>query len=707
MRRGSQDTLSPRLPEPSVDSADYQPEVDVERLAQHFAQRYGSLAEARKALDPEVELKLFEFELALKKWGVKVDNVVHFFAHIDEDYSGSISVEELLNVLDSPLDEIKRREKLRQRNEVKRIFEEMARSICEKFGSIEEAFQKHGSWLHSTSSSLSLAQFGRLAKQLDIELEAAVMQRVFNEIDEDKEGSISVEELQKALSYPIVRYVVVEIAGLLEQKHGGVVEAFESIGEIRPGSVSKVPPPPPSGDRPPVRLAVHEGASQEHFLKVLRQLKVLDTITDSAATMIWTSLQPFTMQDFVQRLLEEHRQAEEEKQRHEEDRERREKERKRRLAESLCLDSRQRAAKEVNSWLDEVRYLEAKGRASGGCKFDIRAYCLLLQDPVSWSFKAFYYRDAYLRTTSAQYTTKNLDRMVHLNNDAVQKNGDNYGKFESANKMSLDEFQKYLDEHHVRSVNVREDLMTQIQGLMADAVQATVSKMNPRQIPNCFEVFGFDFMVDADFRVWLIECNANPCLDLCSAYLSHLIPTMLDSALQLTVDQMFGDLTVANGKEAAPNKWDLLFDTAEAPEALRSTWVEELDPCAEDGFTRMASLGRQLLGKNRPRAKKGSKAASRQKDAEKDSGEDVAAFPQQLITENLRWLCDLPPFRKRLVHQESTIRGGVSLPSDVQMIPRQTAGLDIESCSGPKEVGIVRLLLEVRADKNAAQKGGH
>ena len=31
-------------------------------------------------------------------------------------------------------------------------------------------------------------RFGRLAKQLDIELEAAVMQRVFNEIDEDCAG---------------------------------------------------------------------------------------------------------------------------------------------------------------------------------------------------------------------------------------------------------------------------------------------------------------------------------------------------------------------------------------------------------------------------------------------------------------------------------------------------------------------------------------
>ncbi|CAE7040491.1 TTL [Symbiodinium natans] len=217
-----------------------------------------------------------------------------------------------------------------------------------------------------------------------------------------------------------------------------------------------------------------------------------------------------------------------------------------------------------------------------GRKFDIRAYCLLLQDPATMAFKAFCYRDAYLRTTSAQYTTKTFDRMVHLNNDAVQKKGDDYGKFEPANKMSLEEFQKYLDEHHVRSVSVREDLMVQVQGLMTDAMRATVAKMNPRQIVNCFEVFGFDFMVDVDFRTWLIECNANPCLDLCSAYLSHLIPSMLDSALQLTVDQIFADIG-AGGKDGAGSKWDLLLDTAqEAPGAVSSAWVEEL-PAGADG----------------------------------------------------------------------------------------------------------------------------
>jgi len=27
-------------------------------------------------------------------------------------------------------------------------------------------------------------------------------------------------------------------------------------------------------------------------------------------------------------------------------------------------------------------------------------------------------------------------------------------------------------------------------------------------------VFGLDFMIDEDFKVWLIEVNTNPCLEL-------------------------------------------------------------------------------------------------------------------------------------------------------------------------------------------------
>ena len=38
--------------------------------------------------------------------------------------------------------------------------------------------------------------------------------------------------------------------------------------------------------------------------------------------------------------------------------------------------------------------------------------------------------------------------MVHLTNDAVQKKADPYGKHEKGNKVSYEDFQKYLDTNY-------------------------------------------------------------------------------------------------------------------------------------------------------------------------------------------------------------------------------------------------------------------
>ena len=34
--------------------------------------------------------------------------------------------------------------------------------------------------------------------------------------------------------------------------------------------------------------------------------------------------------------------------------------------------------------------------------------------------------------------------------------------------------------------------------------------VNPNNRKNHFEFFGYDFMIDEDLRVWLIEVNTNP-----------------------------------------------------------------------------------------------------------------------------------------------------------------------------------------------------
>ena len=52
-------------------------------------------------------------------------------------------------------------------------------------------------------------------------------------------------------------------------------------------------------------------------------------------------------------------------------------------------------------------------------------------------------------------------------------------------------------------------------------------KLNASQRNFCFELFGYDFIIDEDCKVWLIEANTNPCLEESSALLRVLLPRMI------------------------------------------------------------------------------------------------------------------------------------------------------------------------------------
>lgn len=51
-----------------------------------------------------------------------------------------------------------------------------------------------------------------------------------------------------------------------------------------------------------------------------------------------------------------------------------------------------------------------------------------------------------------------------------------------------------------------------------------------------FELFGFDFLVDEDFRIWLIEVNTNPYLGIPNDYIAGLLTNMIDDMLAVAVD---------------------------------------------------------------------------------------------------------------------------------------------------------------------------
>ena len=63
--------------------------------------------------------------------------------------------------------------------------------------------------------------------------------------------------------------------------------------------------------------------------------------------------------------------------------------------------------------------------------------------------------------------------------------------------------------------------------------------LDPNRRKYCFELFGYDFILDEDFNSWLIEVNTNPCLEESSQLLKTLMPRMIEDMLRLTVDVVF------------------------------------------------------------------------------------------------------------------------------------------------------------------------
>ncbi len=59
------------------------------------------------------------------------------------------------------------------------------------------------------------------------------------------------------------------------------------------------------------------------------------------------------------------------------------------------------------------------------------------------------------------------------------------------------------------------------------SLSSVAKKINKFERKFCFEIFGYDFIIDDEFNTWLIEINTNPCIEESSPILKMLLPRML------------------------------------------------------------------------------------------------------------------------------------------------------------------------------------
>ncbi|KAF4663913.1 putative tubulin polyglutamylase ttll1, partial [Perkinsus chesapeaki] len=172
----------------------------------------------------------------------------------------------------------------------------------------------------------------------------------------------------------------------------------------------------------------------------------------------------------------------------------------------------------------------------GGKKFDMRIYVLVTSYR---PLRAYQYRRGFCRFCNETYDTTETDNMfIHLTNVAIQKNSDDYNE-EHGGKISdyclnwallsltneMRPWAAYGVTHVVGKWSI-ENLRLWLEGtrgkestdllfrIITEVIVTSLKGVQKVMVndKHCFELYGYDILIDDMLRPWLIEVNASPSL---------------------------------------------------------------------------------------------------------------------------------------------------------------------------------------------------
>lgn len=153
-------------------------------------------------------------------------------------------------------------------------------------------------------------------------------------------------------------------------------------------------------------------------------------------------------------------------------------------------------------------------------KFDIRVYVLVTSyNPL----RAYLFPEGLARFCTEKYSLKSKkNRFGHLTNYSINKKNETFQHNQDAeddsvgSKWSLSALYRFLEAKYGPDVcaKARTDMKMVIAKTLIAADDDINSKMNARVANQqaCFELFGFDLMLDKNFKTWLVEVNISPSL---------------------------------------------------------------------------------------------------------------------------------------------------------------------------------------------------
>eukprot|EP01105_Mastigella_eilhardi_P017585 TRINITY_DN4042_c0_g1_i2.p1 TRINITY_DN4042_c0_g1~~TRINITY_DN4042_c0_g1_i2.p1 ORF type:complete len:353 (+),score=104.14 TRINITY_DN4042_c0_g1_i2:106-1059(+) len=137
----------------------------------------------------------------------------------------------------------------------------------------------------------------------------------------------------------------------------------------------------------------------------------------------------------------------------------------------------------------------------GGKKFDLRIYALVMSYT---PLVVYLYRSGFARFSHHRFSLDDINNTyIHLTNVAVQKTSDSYTGHA---KWDLVNVRQFVTAKH--GAEAARKVFNDIQAVIVHCLLSVQRVMF--QDRHCFELYGYDILIDSDLKPWVLEVNASP-----------------------------------------------------------------------------------------------------------------------------------------------------------------------------------------------------
>ena len=163
-------------------------------------------------------------------------------------------------------------------------------------------------------------------------------------------------------------------------------------------------------------------------------------------------------------------------------------------------------------------------------KFDIRQWVMV----TDWNpLTIWFYEECYIRFSASEFSLHDLkNRFVHLTNNSVNKLSDQHDAPEDLfweQKQLSDHMQEQFGYNHFEEV-MKPKMKEQVKHSLMSCQEHVENRKNAS------EIYGYDFCIDSNWNVWLIEINSSPAFDFSSDVTERLVKMASEDLVKTVID---------------------------------------------------------------------------------------------------------------------------------------------------------------------------